>query len=442
MTATTQGVNVTVTYGGPQGTAGDDAYVYIAWASDASGTDFTTTFNASLDYIAFKNSSTAIAAPAVGDFTGLWKNYKGATGAAGDMAWKGQWQTSTLYKVNELVYHAKTGYGQSVYICTVEHTSGASTEPEVGGSWDTDWDLYSEGGADGADGEGTGDFLADGSVAMTGPLVLTQQADPSDPGHGLTSIYAGTDGLVRHFPHDGAAALIGTPIDGWTPLGFTLTYASATTATATGDLTALFSAGMKFKLTQTTAKYFFLVAIVYSAPNTVFTFYGGTDYTLANAAITSPYSSVAHTPTGFPAGEDKWTVETTSTSDSDQATPTANTWYNTGGSLAIPIGLWNVSYSVLLGVYDSSETSQEIFATLSTANNSESTKRHTRGVRGMWQLAAADGLFSAQMTDVLITLAAATTYYLNIRTTKSGVDQISCEGATQTTVIKAVCAYL
>ena len=66
---------------GATGAAGDDAYVYIAYASDASGTGFTMTFNANLDYIAVKNSTTAIVSPAAGDFTGLWKKYKGETGA-------------------------------------------------------------------------------------------------------------------------------------------------------------------------------------------------------------------------------------------------------------------------------------------------------------------------------------------------------------------------
>lgn len=68
---------------GTNGTDGDDAFVYIAYASDASGTGFTMTFNSALDYIAIKNTTTIIASPSASDFSGLWKNYKGATGATG-----------------------------------------------------------------------------------------------------------------------------------------------------------------------------------------------------------------------------------------------------------------------------------------------------------------------------------------------------------------------
>lgn len=51
------------------------AYVYIAYASDDQGTDFTLTFDQSLNYIAILNSTTQIVSPVVWDFVWLWKNY-------------------------------------------------------------------------------------------------------------------------------------------------------------------------------------------------------------------------------------------------------------------------------------------------------------------------------------------------------------------------------
>jgi len=55
------------------GTDGDSAYVYIAYASDDAGTDFTTTFDPALNYIAILATDTEIETPAAGDFAGLWK---------------------------------------------------------------------------------------------------------------------------------------------------------------------------------------------------------------------------------------------------------------------------------------------------------------------------------------------------------------------------------
>lgn len=65
---------------------GEDAFVYIAYADDDTGTGFTNTFNASKNYIAILSTNTEIETPIVSDFTGLWKNYKGQKGDTGDAA--------------------------------------------------------------------------------------------------------------------------------------------------------------------------------------------------------------------------------------------------------------------------------------------------------------------------------------------------------------------
>jgi len=89
-------------------------------------------------------------------------------------------------------------------------------------------------------------------------------------------------------------------ITGWQKDIDSWTYASSTTLTITGDVTARFPVGTKIKLTQTTVKYFYVVSAVFSSPNTTLTLTGGSDYSLANAAITLPYYSYASTPQGFP----------------------------------------------------------------------------------------------------------------------------------------------
>lgn len=102
----------------------------------------------------------------------------------------------------------------------------------------------------------------------------------------------------------GAATITGAltikSYDGWINTADTWTYATASTFTIAGvDRTAQFPVGTKIKLTQTTAKYFYVTAATFSTDTTV-TVTGGTDYTLANAAITSPNLSYDATPQGFP----------------------------------------------------------------------------------------------------------------------------------------------
>lgn len=88
--------------------------------------------------------------------------------------------------------------------------------------------------------------------------------------------------------------------DGWIDSTQTWTYVSATSFKITGtDVTAQFPVGTKIKLTQTTAKYFYVTAATFSTDTTV-TVTGGSDYTLANAAITSPMYSYMASPQGHP----------------------------------------------------------------------------------------------------------------------------------------------
>jgi hypothetical protein len=86
-----------------------------------------------------------------------------ASAAAAQVAkieWQSAWLTATVYAVNDAV-----SQGGSSYICLVDHTSGTfATDLSA-----NKWELLAEKGADGA---GSGDFMADGSVPMTGPLVF------------------------------------------------------------------------------------------------------------------------------------------------------------------------------------------------------------------------------------------------------------------------------
>lgn len=133
--------------------------------------------------------------------------------------------------------------------------------------------------------------------------------------------------------------------NGWIDAKETWTYASADdptyTFTISGDLSGKYSAGMRVKLTQTTVKYFIITKVAYSSPNTTITVYGGTDYDLTSATITSPYYSMVKAPQGFPLSPSKWTV--TATGDYSNSSATAGTVYNVL-SLSIPIGSWDCVY--------------------------------------------------------------------------------------------------
>ena len=52
---------------------------------------------------------------------------------------KGSWATATVYAVNDVVFVPGVN---AYFICKNAHTSGASTEPPIGGSWQNEWEYY------------------------------------------------------------------------------------------------------------------------------------------------------------------------------------------------------------------------------------------------------------------------------------------------------------
>jgi hypothetical protein len=235
--------------------------------------------------------------------------------------------------------------------------------------------------------------------------------------------------------------------DGWIPAAETWTYASADdptfTFTITGDKTAKYQAGDRIKLTQTTVKYFIITKVAYGSPNTTITVYGGTDYDLANAAITLPYYSKSKSPQGFPRDPAKWSVVVTDTSDRSQSNPGDGTWYNLGSmAITVPIGSWYLRYSCMGGAADSSGTAIEFYITLSTANNSESNTAMTV----YNYLKCASGAIEFDLTvekGAYVLPTAKTVYYLLIKSGLVGADvTIALYNSYVPGRLEAVCSYL
>lgn len=84
--------------------------------------------------------------------------------------------------------------------------------------------------------------------------------------------------------------------DGWVHVTDSWSYASSTTVTVPTDATTKYSVGDKIKFDNSSTKYFYVTAV----SSTVLTLSGGTDYTVANSAISNVYYSKASTPLSFP----------------------------------------------------------------------------------------------------------------------------------------------
>lgn len=191
---------------------------------------------------------------------------------------------------------------------------------------------------------------------------------------------------------------------------------------------------------------YFLVSShpTYTSGNSFFTVYGGTDYVLRNATITTPSVSIAKSPVGLPTEKSKWTEMFTDAVTRSQAAPTTATWYNVGTSkLDVPIGDWSLYYFVNAGTTRASTTSQDMWTTLATINNGE-----TDTDMGAYSSVAplpsntSLGINVPHTRQKDLTLKAKTTYYLNMQAKNFNSDSLLYSNTVGRCVIKSVSTLL
>jgi hypothetical protein len=231
------------------------------------------------------------------------------------------------------------------------------------------------------------------------------------------------------------ASIISQQADGWIPVVDSWTYSSADSPifviTVPSDATLKYSVGMRIKLTQTTVKYF----IIHAVTSTTLTVYGGTDYTLAVAAITSIYYSREKCPFAFPLSPSKWEVLVTDTTQRSAACAAAWLNLNSAESIVIPIGIWDVEYNVHLQLY--SPTADGCgYVTLSTANNTQSDASMTAAVQ--YTPTSAGANVSRKKT---LSIASKTTYYLNTSSDNTNGSKYNRNDISPL-YIRARCVYL
>jgi len=122
----------------------------------------------------------------------LWNNVGPIQGPAG-IGWQGAWVTATDYAISDAVAHLGASY-----FCIADHTAGAATEPDVGGSWAANCDLLAAKGDPSATGPAGADG-ADGAMGLEGP----QGPARTDGAEGAP----GTDGVNGADGVDGADGL-------------------------------------------------------------------------------------------------------------------------------------------------------------------------------------------------------------------------------------------
>jgi len=281
------------------------------------------------------------------------------------------------------------------------------------------------------------DSLTNPSIGnnLNNPPHADQHANANDAIEALEA-KVGINASAVTTSHDYKIAKLET---GWVLVGDSWSYASADaptfTITVPSGAASKYSVGMRIKLTQTTVKYFIITAVA----DTVLTVYGGTDYTLVNAAISAISYSTHKAPLGFPLSPSKWTVEATNSDLVTISGPVGGTWYDAFGVvfITLPIGVWDFQYNVCLQGDDATAGAYYISITMSPTAAEETDA----------DLTCATAANSALIRQTLsrrktLTIASKTGYRFNMQNAVTGLDNIRIIGTSHKTIARAVCAYL
>jgi hypothetical protein len=235
---------------------------------------------------------------------------------------------------------------------------------------------------------------------------------------------------------------------GWVKVNETWAYASADDPTfvitiPTGG-TARYSVGQKVKFTNNATTFYGIVTAVAA---TTLTVYGGTDYDVANSAITAIYVSREKAPMSFPLDPTKWTVSIISDTTSRSQACSADTWTNiTSLSGSVPIGIWDINFHVDGFSNRTTEgTGDSCSFCLSTANNSASDEELIAmcGYYGSPVASSSDSIGGHASGRKILAIAAKTTYYLNGLLQNAGtVNTLPAASHGGTTRAFAICVYV
>lgn len=236
------------------------------------------------------------------------------------------------------------------------------------------------------------------------------------------------------------------PATGWIPISATLTYSSVDGHTfvvsTSSDMSGSIGIGDRVSFTNNSTTFYGIVTAITSS---TITLYGGTNYSVANSAITNPFFSHLKSPYGFINDPAIWSEELAINSNQSQTNPVATTVYNLGSqSIAIPIGKWRVIIEGTIQAFSNGAvTLIDMQVSLSNSNSSVSDPKLAADIQYQ---GASGNLYAETLVhrENNISLTSKTTYYLlgispngiangGIRTVGSATDNF---------IIRAVCNYL
>lgn len=169
------------------------------------------------------------------------------------------------------------------------------------------------------------------------------------------------------------------------------------------------------------------------------TVFCGTDYGIPNMTLNSAAYSTSRAPFGFPAGRNKWLVDTIKRAAETISTGTSGTFVGSNHSLSVPTGSWRIWHEGPYAQHNTSSGNFEFRFRLSGATAGAIDDSQTDSF-----LYTAGGDYATQSyRDTVLELSAQEVYTLqSAAIIGGGTTSTAIRGDVATSIIRAECAYI
>lgn len=183
-------------------------------------------------------------------------------------------------------------------------------------------------------------------------------------------------------------------------------------------------------------------AIITKVTASTITVFTGTDYTIPNDTLSTPYYSAQRAPFGFPASEIKWYVDVVVKTDNTAVTALATIWAQLDSiQMTGPTGAWAVRGYANVAAERTSGSGMEVALAVSTSTSSPSVDtlaNFDTDLSAINYRPSSAGHFGGY-----IELTASTTVYLIYYTlTTSNVTQLERKGSVVPSFFRLTCGYV
>lgn len=181
---------------------------------------------------------------------------------------------------------------------------------------------------------------------------------------------------------------------------------------------------------STTLEYAIVLGVSFSTNTTVTVQLPAGCQLPSTGGISTVLYSTHKTPFNWPIQTNRWTVSSLLVASLSQASPVSNTYYNIGGQITLPAGVWDLGYFAQVYIDLTGSGDRTVKTVLSTTNNGAIGEFSQQAPSSRVANLNANIFISApHKVNKIIELSTTTTFYLNVASISANATTVIVENA-------------